>query len=567
MRLARLLPFCLALAAALPAAAQEPHMSSHPDAAQLRAMTDRYAPVDLTADLSHLSAGDRKALDELLAAARVVDQLFLKQLWSGDAALAEQLRQASEKKDAIELDRTRFAYFWLNKGPWSTLDGNTAFLPDAPAAKPIGANFYPEDMTKAEFEAWVKTLPKAEQEKATGFYSVIVRNKDGKLAAIPFSQAYPAESKALAEHLRKAAAYTDNASLKKFLELRAKATLDDDYYASDVAWMDLNAPIDVTIGPYETYNDELFGYKASFEAYINLRDEAETAKVAAFGKLLQTIENNLPIDDKYKNPKLGALAPIGVVNQLVSSGDGAHGVLTAAYNLPNDERVTTERGTKRVMLRNVQQAKFEKVLTPMAAQILSASELKNLSFEWFFTHILAHELSHGIGPHQIKINGRESSPRLELKELYSSLEEAKADILGLYTLQYLLDHRAELKLGSLLPDGKDEERKLYATYLASSFRTLGFGLHEAHAIGMAIQVNYLQDHGAIIRQPDGSFDIDVEKMKIGVRGLAHELLMIEATGDYAAGKKLIDTMAVLRPAYTEKLGQLKGIPTDIRPAK
>jgi hypothetical protein len=534
-----------------------------PGAAELRAMSARYAPVQLKADTSTLSAGDRKALAELVEAAHRIDALFLKQYWEGDTLLWESLRKEA-KLHPSPLNNERLHYFWLNKGPWSSLDGNKAFLPGVPEVKPEEANFYPHNMSKAEFETWLKTLSPANQAKATGFYSVIRRDPDGKLQVVPYSVAYKEDLEALAAHLRRAAALTGNASLKNFLNLRAEAFLSDDYYASDVAWMDLDAPIDVTIGPYETYNDELFGYKASFEAYVTLRDEAETAKVASFGHVLQTIENNLPIDDKYKNPHLGAMAPIRVVNQILCSGDGAHGVLTAAYNLPNDERITTERGTKRVMLRNVQQAKFDTVLTPMAAQILAKDEQSDLSFEWFFTHILAHELSHGIGPHQIAVNGRATTPRDELKELYSAIEEAKADVLGLYSLQYMMDHRQELGLGKMLPAGAAEERKLYTTYLASSFRTLGFGLHEAHGKGMAVQVNFLRDHGAIAVGADGSFAVDVEKMKTAVRELAHELLMLEATGDYEGTRKLLETQGVLRPEFAKKLAELKGIPVDIR---
>ena len=259
------------------------------------------------------------------------------------------------------------------------------------------------------------------------------------MRAVPYSEEYKADLAVCAQDLRDAAKATDNATLKHFLETRAAAFLSNDYYASDVAWMDLDAPLDITIGPYETYNDEVFGYKAAFEAYINIRDDAETAKLKFFGDHMQEVENNLPIDAKYRNKKIGALSPIRVVNEVFAAGDGDHGVKTAAYNLPNDERVVHEKGSKRVMLKNVQEAKFKSTLEPIAKTVLTSGAQAALSFDSFFTHIVAHEMSHGIGPHQITVNGRATTPRAELKELYSAIEEAKADVLGLYMLQHFFD--------------------------------------------------------------------------------------------------------------------------------
>jgi len=412
-------------------------------------------------------------------------------------------------------------------------------------------------MTKEEFETWVKTLPDAQQYEATGFFSVI-RRSGGKLAAVPYSKEYEPYLQKLAALLRDAAAKTSDASLKRFLDSRAAAFHSNDYYASDVAWMDLDAPIDATIGPYETYDDELFGYKASFEAYITVRDDHETEKVKFFANHLQEIENNLPFEAKYRNRKIGALAPIRVVNQIIASGDAAKGVRTAAFNLPNDERVVREKGSKRVMLRNVQEAKFSSTLIPISKRVLPASAQADLSFDSFFTHILAHELTHGIGPHTIMVSGQTSSPRQQLKDLFSALEEAKADICGLYMLQYMYEKNQ-------LPGGAAEERKLYTTFLASAFRTLRFGINEAHGKGMAIQFNYLMDKGAFRLNADGTYSVDSNKVKGAVRDLAKELLTIEATGDYAAGKQMLDTLGQLRPGMTQTIARLKDIPTDINP--
>jgi Peptidase family M49 len=528
-----------------------PLMSQTPDLAQLQRMTARFAPEQLTVDTSKLSPGDRKALAKLVEAAHVVDHLFLTQYWSGNQALYAKLQL-----DHTPLGKARLNYFWMNKGPWSALDDLKAFLPDVPPRKLPGANFYPTDMTKDEFETWAFKLPKPEQETARGFFSVIHR-RNGKLVAVPYSVEYATDLKKLGVLLDEAASLTDNATLRKFLTLRAKAFHTDDYYDSDVAWMDLDSPLDITIGPYETYNDEIFGYKASFEAYVNLRDEVETNKLKFFSGHMQEIENNLPIDGKYKNPKIGALSPISVVNEVISAGDGAHGVRTAAYNLPNDERVTVQKGTKRVMLKNVQEAKFQAALVPIAKRVLAADEQADLNFEAFFTHILAHEMTHGIGPHQITVAGRSTSPRQELKELHSAIEEAKADVCGLFMLQYMFDHK-------LLPAA---ERQLYTTFLASAFRSLRFGLNEAHGKGMALQMNYLLDKGAFVANANGTFSVNHAKVKQGVRDLAHDLLTLEATGDYAGSKKMLDTLGVIRPEVAAAIGKLNDIPTDIVPAR
>jgi hypothetical protein len=508
-----------------------------PDLNQLKQMSARFAPVQLKYDASHLSAGDRKALPKLVEAAKVLNFIFMDQLWSGNHALYEKLHQ-----DTTPLGKERLHYFWLNKGPWSDLDGHTAFIPGVPERKPLGANFYPEDMTRQEFEAWAKDDTK-------GFFTVIRRDADRKLIVVPYSKAYAADLTKAANLLREASALTDNASLKKFLNLRADAFLSNDYYASDVAWMDLDAPLDITIGPYETYNDELFGYKAGFEAYITIRDEALTNRLHQFAARMQEIENNLPIDSKYRNPKLGEAAPIRVVNEVYASGDGAHGVRTAAFNLPNDERVVREKGSKRVMLNNIQQAKFDSILKPIAARVLPKNAQADLNFDAFFTHILAHEMTHGIGPHQ--------NVRQNLKELYSAIEEAKADVTGLFMLQYLYDHGLE--------HGPRAEQQLYTTFLASAFRSVRFGITEAHGKGMALQFNYLTDKGAFVAHPDGTFSVNEAKIKGAVRDLARDLMTIEAEGNYGAAKRMLDTLAVIRPPMQRALDGLKSLPTDIDP--
>lgn len=530
-----------------------------PDLEQLNKMIARFAPTELNVDTSKLSAGDQKAIVKLIEAARLLDDLYMTQLWKGGHALHARLQ-----KDKSALGKARLRYFWINKGPWSDLDDHKAFLPGVPPRKPMGANFYPEDMTKEEFEGWVKTLPEKDRAEATGFYTVIHRAPGKKLKTVPYNTEYRAQLERAAKLLRDAAALTDNASLKKFLSSRAAAFLSNDYYQSDVDWMDLDAPIDVTIGPYETYTDEVFGYKAAFEAYVHVRDDAETAKLAFFGKHLQEIENNLPEDPQHRRPKLGGLAPIHVVNEVFAAGDGNHGVQTAAYNLPNDERVVAEKGSKRVMMKNIQEAKFTSVLVPISKSVLSADAQKDVSFDAFFTHIVAHELTHGLGPQQINVGGKQTTARLELKELYGAIEEAKADVTGLFALQYLLDQGQKVGIADGSP--KEEiERKLYTTFLASAFRTLRFGITEAHGKGMAMQMNYLLDKGAFTSAADGTFAVDFAKVKQAVRDLDHDLLTLEATGDYAGAKKMLTELVVIRPEVQKAIDKLTEIPTDIEP--
>ena len=542
------------------ASAGEQLATAVPDRAHLQKMTARFAPTELNVDISNLSEGDRKALVRLVEAARVIDDVYMTQYWSGDLALYAKLQ-----KDTSPLGKARLHYFWINKSPWSELDGSTAFIPGVPEHKLPGANFYPETMTKEQFENWVKTLPEKQQEQAKGFFTIIRSDGKSGFKIVPYNEAYKTDLTRAANLLKEAASLTDNATLKRFLNTRAAAFLSNDYYESDVAWMDLDAPLDITIGPYETYNDELFGYKASYEAYVNLRDEEESAKLGAFSKNLQEIENHLPIDPKYRNPKIGGQAPIRVVNEVMSAGDGNHGVQTAAYNLPNDERVVAEKGSKRVMLKNVQQAKFDKTLIPISRLVLGGDEQDRVEFEAFFTHILTHELCHGLGPHQITVNGKPTTPREQLKELYSAIEEAKADVTGLFALQYMLDHAQAMGLADVLKPNRASEKRLYATYLASSFRTLRFGLNDAHGKGMAIQVNYLMDKGAFVMRPDETFAVDYAKIKDAVRDLTHDLLTLEAEGNYAGAKKMLDTLGVLRPEFKRALDKLGDIPVDIEP--
>ena len=523
--------------------------SGDPELAQKIA---RFAPTVLTANTARLSAKDKLALNKIIEAAKLLDPLFLRQVWSGNAELEKRLLA-----DKTAAGRQRLHYFYINDGPWSRLDNNEPFIDGIPNEKLHQAAGYPDDITREEFNAWVETLSPADKQKATGFFWLIRRGQDRKLMIVPYSEAYREYLEPAAKLLREAAALTTNATLKNFLSKRADAFGTDDYYESDVAWMDLDAPIDVTIGPYETYEDELFSYKASFEAYVTLRDDVETTKLAKFSQHLQDLENNLPMDPKYRNPKLGAASPIRVVNEVYSSGEGNSGVQTAAYNLPNDERVVKEKGSKRVMLKNVQDAKFNKTLIPISKVVLAPADRAALAFDSFFTHILCHELMHGLGPHNITVGGQETTVRKQLKELYSAIEEAKADMTGLWALQYMIDH-------NIIP--KEMERTLYITYLASMFRSVRFGIQEAHGRGVAMQFNYLSDEGAIeFNETTGTFSIDHSKVKPAVTKLTRDLLTLEAEGSYDKAKAILDKYAVIRSPMQQALDRLKNVPVDIEP--
>jgi hypothetical protein len=520
----------------------------------LNAKIAQFAPAEIRANTSALPPSEQLALEKLVRAAQLFDGLFLEQVWAGNPALLTKL-----SGDGTDAGRSQLHYFLINKGPWDRIDHNRAFITGSvtallPAAKPPQANFYPTDATKQEVEKWIGGLRAPEHADATGFFTVIRRRTDRTLMSVPYSVEYQNTLTEAAAFLRQAADLTMQPTLKRFLTTRADAFLSNDYFTSDIAWMELDASIEPTIGPYETYEDEWFGYKAAFEAFVAVRDDAETQKLAAFGNELQGLENALPIDPSYRNPRLGALAPIRVVNVVFTSGDANRGVQTAAFNLPNDDRVIKEKGSKRVMLRNVQQAKFEKVLVPIAGIALATADRSKVTFDAFFTHILMHELMHGLGPHQVR--GTNQAVRLALKDTYSAIEEAKADISGLWALQQLADK------GTV---SAPVAQSMYHTFLASAFRSIRFGLTEAHGRGIALQLNHLLDRGAVVVGADGTFAVVEAKIREAVAGLTRELMTIEGEGQYAAAQDLLKKMVVVRPEVQRVLDKLKDVPVDIEP--
>ena len=528
-----------------------------PTLAELQKLSARFAPADIGADITALPKNEREALARLVDAARIMDALFLRQVWAGNDAMLQELAHQAARPAGPRASRTaaaRLHYFLINKGPWDRLDHNKPFIPGAPA-KPEAANFYPAGATKAEVQKWLDSLSGAAKEAATGFFTTIRRGEKG-LVAVPYSIEYQGELARAAALLREAAQLTAEPTLKTLLTARADAFLTNDYYASDVAWMELDATIEPTIGPYEVYEDEWFNAKAAFEAFITIRDAAASKKLQTFSAHLQDLENNLPIDPKYRNAKLGALAPIRVVNVVFAAGDANRGVQTAAFNLPNDERVVKEKGTKRVMLKNVQDAKFNMVLLPISKVALPPADQAKVSFDAFFTHILMHELMHGLGPHNITVKGRQTTVRQELKETYSAIEEAKADVSGLWALRHLADQK---QVDPAIA------KSMYATFLASAFRSIRFGVNEAHGRGIAVQLNYLLDAGAFKVRQDGTFTIDNAKIADAVTALTREIMTLQAEGDYAKAKTMIERLGVVRPEVQKVLDRLTGVPVDIEP--
>ncbi|KAI3750791.1 hypothetical protein L2E82_21617 [Cichorium intybus] len=559
----------------------------------LQKKLNRYAPISLDAELTGLTKEDKEALVLLIKAARIMDDIFYEQVWYSNSSLREWLNRRGQ---ISEFDMLKWKYYSINKSPWSCLDENEAFLttadsavkllPEAtkkvagwkgleykaafPILKPPGANFYPPDMDKMEFELWKKGLSDNEKQDATGFFNVIRRHSDfhsnnisitinptSDLFIIPFSQEYSAFLSKAAELLHKAGDLTTSPSLKRLLHSKADAFLSNDYYESDIAWMELDSKLDVTIGPYETYEDVLFGYKATFEAFIGIRDDKATAQLKLFGDHLQALEQNLPMDNIYKSQDVIS-APIRVIQLVYNSGD-VKGPQTAAFNLPNDERIVKDRGSSMVMLKNVSEAKFKLILQPIADLCIVKEQRELVDFDSFFTHTICHECCHGIGPHTITLpSGQKSTVRLELQELHSALEEAKADIVGLWALNFLISK-------DLLP--KTLVKSIYVSFLAGCFRSVRFGLEEAHGKGQALQFNWLFEKGAFVLHNGGTFSVDFDKIEGAVEGLSREILTLQAKGDKDSARKLLEKYGEMTPPLNTALEKLERVevPVDIAP--
>lgn len=515
--------------------------------ADLQQRLDAYVRTDISPDISHLDATQTQVLDKLVEASKLMNEIFRIQATPHYDAL---------RKRALELAGDRAAgverYFRINAGPWDRRFHREPFV--GGWAHPEGANFYPLDLTEAE-----KQQIADPKNGMGGLFTMVRRDDAGALKAVPYSEYFAERLQKAAQLLREAAALTENASLRAFLNSRADAFLSDDYYESDMLWMDLDSTVEVTIGPYETYEDGLFGYKAAFESFVTVTDPVESQRLAKFKDELPWLEKNLPIPDEHKNLKRGSESPIRVVDEVYSAGDTRAGVQTIAFNLPNDERVREAKGSKKVLLRNVMQAKFDQILVPIAEQLVVQEQLGDLTSESFFLHTLWHEMSHGLGPGKIVKDGRDTEVRLELKDTYSTLEEAKADAMGEWDIFVLARAGRDYFPAEIF-------RQQTATYLAGLFRSVRFGIGEAHGQANAIQFNYLMDAGALTwNEAQQRFALDPVRFEKAIAEMVAEILMIQAEGDYAASKAFIEQYGGMRPVLKKGLEKLAGIPVDVEP--
>lgn len=528
-------------------------LAAKPDTPQRLAQLPRTA---IDYDRSLLTANEQQVVAKLVDASKFIDEIFWLQV---SEANPEYRSRLAEQSNDTPLDRAAYDYFIANKGRWDRLAEEEPFIePFGPEGrKPEGAAFYPPDMTKEELERWIAAHPE-QKEAFQSLFTVIRRRGDG-LVAIPYSRHYAELLDKAAASLRQAAALTGNASLRNYLTKLAEAFFKDNYRESDIAWMDLSGPIEVVIGPYEVYEDALFNYKAAFESFVTVVDRPETEKLAVYAQHLPAMEQNLPIPDHYKNPNRGSESPIRVVQEIYTAGDARRGVQTAAFNLPNDEYVREVKGSKKVLLKNVMDAKYRIAGHPIASRVLDPAVRGQLSPDAFFNHILFHELSHGVGPGMIpdpSKPGERIDTRLLLKETYSYIEEAKADVTGIWNILYAFDKGL---LNSF------NERQLFATYAGMMFRSMRFGVEQAHGKANAIQWNWMRERGAFVPTTDGMFTVDYAKTRDAVRDLATELLAIEATGDYARAQRLLAKYGVSTPEIASVTARLKDIPVDITP--
>jgi len=504
----------------------------------------KLSPVALETDLTGFTEADRIVLAKLIQAAKEIDELFLLQVDPQNPQILQNLEQ-SGLTDHLALFQVMF-------GKWNRLVHHEPFLDRQP--KPAGAGFYPVDMTREEFEQTLISHPDKRESLTSEF--TVVQRKNGQLEAVPFHEFYPVQH--IAELLSQAAKITQDASLARFLELRSKAFLTDDYFESDMAWMDLSGDLEVVIGPYEVYEDALFNGKASYEAFICRVDHEESNKLAQAASWLTEMEKALPIPDEYKNFNRGSASPIKIVNELYAAGDTKAGIQTTAFNLPNDERVREAKGSKKVMLKNIARAKFEKCWIPIVDIILSPDILPLVSFDAYFTHVLMHEMSHGLGPGTITLkNGEKTTVGRELKELYSTIEECKADILGMVTFKFLIDK-------GVFP--RELEASMYASYLGGMFRSIRFGITEAHGGGVAMQFNHLINSGAFFVDQNGKLNYNQELFWPALTELTTKVLTLEAEGDYDGAKSFIESNRQMTPLMEQIIQQLSHLPVDIRPS-
>ena len=537
MRPSRARSLCLT---AIIAAASLPRLATAAeapvDAKLVPARPGIYAPVTLTASLADLSAKERSMLGLFIDAAREMDDLFWAQTYPGDRG----------KLLAGIADPATRRFVEINYGPWDRLEGNEPFVPGV-GAKPPGAGYYPLDMSKEEFE-------RADLPGKTGEYSVIRRDSAGKLAVVPYGVEWREPLSRAAGLLGKAAGLAEDPGLASYLDLRAKALTSDDYRASEIAWLDMkDNRIDVVIGPIETYDDKLFGYKAAFEAYVLIKDMEWSKRLARYAAMLPGLQRGLPVPDRYKAEVPGTDSDLNAYDAVYYAGDCNTGAKTIAVNLPNDVEVQLAKGTRRLQLKNVMRAKFDRIMVPIAGALIAPEQRRHVTFDAFFANTMFHEVAHGLGIKNT-VNGK-GTVGDALKELDSGIEEGKADVLGLYMVTRLHEQG---ELGGALDD-------YYVTFLAGIFRSVRFGSADAHGEANMIRFNFFADRGAFTRDAKGYYHVDMKKMRAAVDALSSTLLQLQGDGDYAGVEKLIADLGVIRPELAADLARLKSrdIPVDV----
>jgi hypothetical protein len=496
-----------------------------------------YETVTLTADLSHLSSNQKQMLSLLIEASDIIDDLFWQQAFGEDK---ESFLANIENEDVREFTR-------INYGPWDRLNGDKPFMSGI-APKAQGAEFYPKDITKEEFD-------KAKFDDKDGLYSVVQRNEEGQLMTVAYSELYAEQISRIAAILEKAATFADVQEFSNYLKMRATALRNDDYQASDFAWMDMkNNPIDVVIGPIENYEDQLYGYRAAFESYVLIKDQSWSAKLAKYAEYLPELQKGLPVKKKYKKEVPGSDADLNAYDVIYYAGHSNAGSKTIAINLPNDEQVQLEKGTRRLQLKNAMQAKFDAIMLPIASTLIVPEQRENITFAAFFANTMFHEVAHGLGIKNT-INGK-GTVRQSLKEHASALEEGKADILGLYMIRQLLNKQ-------VIAEG--ELKDYYTTFLAGIFRSVRFGASSAHGKANMVRFNYFAEQGAFTRNEHGLYSVNMEKMTTAIDSLSELILKLQGNGDYDGVDKLVKESGIINATLAQDLALLEtaNIPVDI----
>lgn len=502
-----------------------------------QALADQYAEFTLTTDTSTLTENEKQVIPLLMKAADVMEVIYWQNAYGNRAALLDTVQDPYLAK-----------YIAINYGPWDRLNGNAPFIPGV-QAKPLGANFYPTDMTTEEFEV-------LKDPRKTDWYSVLRRDENGNLKVVPFHEAYPAETAQAADLLKQAAALTEDAELKNYLNLRAAALLSDDYLASDLAWMDMkNNTLDIVIGPIETYEDALFGYKASHSGQVLVKDKDWSKKLALYAGYLPKLQENLPVEAAYKKEKANANPDMNVYEVIYYAGDCNAGSKNIAINLPNDPQVHAAKGSRKLQLKNAMQAKFDNILVPISQLVITPEQQKHIRFDAFFENTMFHEVAHGLGIKYTLKNKQDI--RTALKDNYTSIEEGKADILGLYCITKLAEWNV-LENKDLMDN--------YVTFIAGIFRSCRFGAASAHGKANMMQFAHFIESGAITQDPEtGYYTVNFEKMKADITAIAREYITLEGDGNYEKATQLIQEKGIVSPALQKDLDKIAnaGIPKDI----